>query len=84
MQIVIEIPHNLYESVIKGYALSDLGNSELYKAVQHGIPLPEHYGRLIDAKVACPNHIECVMCPVAIDCPICAAATIVPATKEGE
>lgn len=82
MQIAINISHNLYESIMKGYVLSKFGEYELYKAVQDGAPLPEHHGRVIDADVACPNHTECVMCPVAVDCPICAADTIIPATEE--
>ena len=47
MQIMINISHNLYESIIKDYALSELGHHELYKAVQKGTPLPEH-GRIGD------------------------------------
>ena len=39
MQIAINISHNLYESVLKGYDLSELGHHELYKAVQNGKPL---------------------------------------------
>lgn len=40
MQVVINISHNLYESIIKDYDLSELGRHELYKAVQKGKPLP--------------------------------------------
>ena len=38
MQVIIDISHNLYESVVKDYALSKLGEHELYKAVQKGTP----------------------------------------------
>jgi len=48
MQIVIDISHNLYESLIKGYELSKLGEREMRKAIQHGTPLPEHHGDLVD------------------------------------
>ena len=41
MQVAINISHNLYESIIKNYDLSKLGEHELYKAVQNGTPLPE-------------------------------------------
>ena len=51
MQIVINISHNLYESIVKDYALSKLGEHELYKAVQKGNPLPKHYGKLGDIDV---------------------------------
>ena len=56
MQIMINISHNLYESIIKDYALSELGHHELYKAVQKGTPLPEH-GRLIDADKLHPDRL---------------------------
>ena len=42
MQLVIDISHNLFESLIKGYELSKLGESEMRKAIQHGTSLPEH------------------------------------------
>ncbi len=86
MRIVIEIPRTYYEvfkecnTIVNGRGNGKILESTIYDAVRNGIPLPEHYGRLIDAKVACPNHTECVMCPVAIECPICAAPTIIPAT----
>ena len=48
MKLVIDLSHNLYESLIKGYELSKLGEREMRKAIQHGTPLPEHHGRLID------------------------------------
>ena len=47
MKVVIDISHNLFESLVKGYDLSELGHHELYKAVQNGTPLPEHCGRLL-------------------------------------
>jgi len=81
MQVVIEIEDFMYALVMSQQPKEK--EYWLYH-VKHGTPLPEHHGRLIDAEVACPNHTECVMCPVAIECPICAAATIIPATKEGE
>ena len=81
MQIVIDMPKERFEK-IKALEDRDIWGDTIY--IREGTPLPEHYGRLIDAKVACPNHTECVMCPVAIECPICAAPTIIPATKEGE
>ena len=82
MQIVIEIPKGAYE-LLQTDGVDWLGAEHILDAVAKGTQLPEHHGRLIDAKVACPNHTECVMCPVAIECPICAAPTIIPATKEG-
>ena len=47
MKLVIDVSHNLYESLIKGYELSKLGEREMRKAIQHGTPLPEHHGKWI-------------------------------------
>lgn len=49
MKLVIEIPYDLYISIIKDYSLTSLGEVELYKAVQGGRSIPEHCGRCIDA-----------------------------------
>ena len=48
MQIVIDIPRQIYESVV------NTGKFGCYqfdtrKAIKNGTPLPEHHGRLIDA-----------------------------------
>ena len=87
MRVLIDIDENLREQlfdIVNSSLNIPLGlQSIMIMAIVNGTPLPEHYGRLIDAEVACPNHTECVMCPVAIECPICAAPTIIPATKEG-
>lgn len=36
MKLVINISHNLFESLVKGYDLSKLGEKELRKSVSHG------------------------------------------------
>lgn len=88
MQIVINIPHNLYETTMKDYALSKLGEHVLYKAVQHGTPLPENHGRLIDAdelkKIIKKNDVLTMTGFNVRFCDINNTPTIIPATKEGE
>lgn len=46
MQIVIEIPEEMYRQLINGRS----GNTLINKAIKNGIPLPKGHGRLIDAK----------------------------------
>lgn len=96
MKLVIDISHNLYESLIKGYELSKLGEREMRKAIQHGTPLPEHHGRLIDADAleqemiiaegkaegGCDYYMEDVIGSAKEY--IIDAETIIPATKEGD
>ena len=36
MKLVIDISHNLFESLVKGYDLSELGEKELRKSITHG------------------------------------------------
>ena len=90
MQIVINISHNLYESVLKGYDLSELGHHELYKAVQKGTPLPENHGRLL---ILDEEHVHDNS--ITVDILTCqkwisevgisnSVVKIIPATKEGE
>ena len=46
MQIVIDIPYDLYKTVISDYWC---GDNTFRQAVINGTPLPEGHGRLIDA-----------------------------------
>lgn len=46
MQIVIDIPEELFESAKEGYMC---GNGIIVSAIANGIPLPKGHGRLIDA-----------------------------------
>ena len=92
MQIAINISHNLYESIMKDYALSKLGEHELYKAIRNGTPLPEHHGRLLilDERLVEQNLVSfnattsfCNkwLSEVGISNSV---VKIIPATKEGE
>ena len=92
MQIVINISHNLYESIIKDYDLSKLGDYELYKAIKNGTPLPEHYGRLLilDERIVERNLVSLNtttsfcnkwLSEVGISNSV---VKIIPATEEGE
>ena len=65
MQIVIDIPEKVYGLLRyfeEGLGLTDKRNSNddvktaLMRAVIHGIPLPEHHGRIIDESQI--RHIE--------------------------
>ena len=47
MQIVIDIPENLYKATVNG--LDANGIWDLRLAVKNGTPLPKGHGRLIDA-----------------------------------
>lgn len=51
MQIVIDIPQHLYDLIKKFPSDSNEGTVEnvLVKSVEHGTPIPEGHGRLIDA-----------------------------------
>lgn len=51
MQIVIDIPEDLYEGIERrdGALETEYVCDELMKAVDNGTPLPKGHGRLIDA-----------------------------------
>lgn len=46
MQIVIDIPKEMYENALNGYLC---GSEILVNAIKNGIALPKGHGRLIDA-----------------------------------
>lgn len=47
MQIVIDIPENLYKAAINGLNAEEIW--DLRVAIKNGAPLPKGHGRLIDA-----------------------------------
>ena len=50
MQIVIDIPEEMYEWVNDANKIfNDYGISDFIDLVKNGTPLPTHHGRLIDA-----------------------------------
>ena len=51
MEIVIDIPIETY----KKYMDDRTHATDILHAVRHGIPLPEHHGRLIDADFVSKN-----------------------------
>lgn len=83
MQIVIEIPEELYKTY-KGRPpmLGDAGMDMIAQAIANGIPLPKGHGRLIDAD----KLTESILCKTfglrSVD--IENAPTIVEADKESE
>ena len=88
MQIVIDIPDNLYKAI-----MSFKDNKTLLKPYElfifNGTPLPEHHGRLIDADTLdeCKEMMDTIMgeCKYAVRMDdIRNAPTIIPATKEGD
>ena len=53
MRIVIEIPDRVHYGIEKGITVNGSSASQIVlDAVRNGTPLPEHYGRLIDADKA--------------------------------
>lgn len=50
MQIVIDIPEELYEGIERrdGALETEYVCDELMKAVDNGTPLPENHGRIVD------------------------------------
>ena len=49
MKLIINIPEDIYEHLKAFYSDNKTGGDITHEAVAYGIPLPEHYGRLIDA-----------------------------------
>ena len=45
MQMVIDIPKEMYKSALNGYLC---GSETLVNAIKNGTPLPKGHGRLID------------------------------------
>lgn len=86
-KMLIEIPDNFnLENEI-----NTMSNPVIRKALKNGTPLPEHYGRLIDADVLKSRAMYINGDNVAIEGVevvtvgmIDNAETIIPATKEGE
>ena len=51
MQIVIDIPKHVYDTIIAcGGYISDCDNEKVGNAIKNGILLPKGHGRLIDAE----------------------------------
>lgn len=50
MQIVIDIPNDIYSAIVKQYRKDKelQTRDNLYKAIANGTPLPKGHGRLID------------------------------------
>ena len=48
MQIVIDIPEEVYNS-IQDNDYCGISNSDMFNAIVNGIPLPKGHGKLIDA-----------------------------------
>lgn len=50
IELVIKMPKHVYDTLVKcnGY-IADCDNKKVWRAIKDGTPLPEHYGRLIDA-----------------------------------
>lgn len=52
MQIVIDIPEEIYKQMISRDIYKSIHESLCYKAIQDGAPLPKGHGRLIDGNIA--------------------------------
>ena len=49
MQIVIEIPEEIYSRILERNRIHTFDNETVCDAIKNGIPLPKGHGRLIDA-----------------------------------
>lgn len=82
MQLVIDIPESIYETIKE----EEVGNV-VYKAIKNGTPLPKGHGRLIDADRLKTHFVgteqgtdlEVYLEPTIIDAP-----TIIEADDESE
>ena len=86
MQIVIEIPDRVHYGIEKGITVNGSSASQIVlDAIKTGTPLPEHYGRLIDADAYINKHAECGwLDDITVDEFNEITPTIIPATKGEE
>jgi hypothetical protein len=49
MQIVIDIPEEIYKDIVKNGFIYDEDNEIVTHVIKNGIPLPKGHGKLIDA-----------------------------------
>ena len=83
MQIVIDIPQDVYDVVGQGHM------SGVDKAILNGVVLPEHHGRLIDAdecvRVYCDKYCEEGFdeCHVGQSCTLVKSLVKAPTVLEG-
>ena len=79
MQIVIEIPENTYNLIVRGEENRDfVYKSDLMRAILEGIPLPKGHGKLIDADALNRKDVNCANVPMNF---IDTAPTIIEADK---
>ena len=80
MKIVIDIPEEMYQSVLNGTYCGTL-----YEELKNGTPLPKGHGRLIDAEVFTNNVIKYShQSTKTIGQALADAPTIIEADKAGE
>lgn len=89
MQIVINIPENIYNLIARGEESRDfVYKSDLIRAILEGTPLPKGHGRLIDVKQIATED-ECIWnsdgsCTTITTYDIDSTQTIIEADKESE
>lgn len=82
MKLIIDIPDETY----KKYMDDRIGTTDVLHAVSHGTPLPEHYGRLVDADALMKSYSQFEFCSDMGDAMeiLDNVPTIIEADKESE
>lgn len=85
MQIVIDIPKEMYINALNGYLC---GSKTIVNAIENGTPLPNEHGRLIDAdeylrKICTYKDTGCGSCNFQCEC-IADEPTIIKSNKKEE
>lgn len=88
MQIVIDIPEDLYKATVNGLDATEIW--DLRVAIKNGTPLPKGHGRLIDVDAA-TKDINAFQDAFAMYTDnmgkyniVCAAPTVIEADKDGD
>ena len=92
MQIVIEIPERIYDTIQADEMISRVQLAVLQMHILEGTPLPEHHGRLIDVNELLDDigledndeNRDCNTGEIITLENIDRISTIIPATKEGD
>lgn len=81
MKLIIDIPEDIYEDIIKNGFIYDKDNEVVTYALKNGIPLPKGHGRLIDANKLLKQPLDTANYPSNY---VRIAETIIEADKEYE
>ena len=82
MQIVIDIPEEVYKS-IQDNDYCGISNADMYNAVKNGTPLPKGHGKLVDLDQMCHDYWDGGYMEIHSD-DLDNIKTIIEADKESE